>query len=80
MLMSDALKALVKTYMDATSISASALSVAAGHNDKFVSKVLRGEGVQSRKADELAAWLSDHWPDDVEWPTGLPRPIAEAIG
>ena len=32
----------------------------------------------ARKYDEIIQWFSDHWPADLEWPTGVLRPLSVA--
>ena len=48
-------------------------SYAAGHGD-FFGRLIAGRDIQSRKAARVAQWLSDHWPDGLEWPADIPRP------
>jgi hypothetical protein len=70
----EALKLVTETFMKATGISGRAISERAGLNDKFVAHVLQLRGLQTAKGDRLLAWLSENWPSDVEWPSGISRP------
>lgn len=39
----------------------------------FAERLVEGRVVVSsvRRAEQ---WLSDHWPDDLDWPADIPRP------
>lgn len=75
MLMSEALKTLAVAYTEATGKSLSWISAEAGQHEKFFSRVVKGHGVQLRKAEEALLWFSANWPDGVEWPREVSRPV-----
>ena len=37
-----------------------------------------GSTFTARKYDEVIGWFSERWPDDVDWPSDVPRPAVEA--
>jgi hypothetical protein len=78
MMLSDALKVLTTEYLAATGSSLSGLSLAAGQHEKFFFRVMDGEGVQLRKAEEALKWFSAHWPCELSWPAGIVRPQVES--
>ena len=44
----------------------------AGHVFKNLENGRRS--VTIRKYDEFLSWFSEHWPDDLDWPSDIPRP------
>ena len=47
--------------------------LAAG-DGKFFARLKAGRTCTLRVARVVVQYLSDHWPDDHEWPDGIPRP------
>ena len=46
---------------------------ASGSGD-FYARLRAGHDLTTRRAERVTQWLSDHWPDDLDWPTDIPRP------
>ena len=44
-----------------------------GDDGRFFKRVKEGR-VTIRRAERVCQWFSDHWPADLEWPAGIPRP------
>ena len=43
-------------------------------------QILCGADLRTRSFERAIAWFSDHWPEDLPWPPGVPRPgTAEPI-
>ena len=38
------------------------------------SRLRAGGTITIRRAERIAQWLSDRWPEDAEWPADIPRP------
>ena len=45
----------------------------AGSGDTFA-RLEDGHTITLRRAEQIAQKFSDHWPADLEWPAGIPRP------
>ena len=43
----------------------------------FFNRLAQGR-VTIRRAERALQWLSDHWPADLDWPSGIPRPDPSA--
>jgi hypothetical protein len=80
MLSVEALKALTITYQTATGISSDALSqkVLGGHN-KFFKRLLAGCGYLAPTGDHVMRWFSANWPEGVDWPAEIPRPVSRKL-
>jgi len=47
---------------------------ALGKGDFFKNLMKPNGDCRTRTASRLLQWFSDHWPADLEWPEGIPRP------
>lgn len=41
---------------------------------QFFKRLRDGKGCTVKTAVRTVQWFSDHWPSDLEWPAGIPRP------
>ena len=48
--------------------------LASGSGD-FYARLAAGHDLTTRRASRVVGYLSDHWPESVEWPAGIPRPL-----
>ena len=46
---------------------------ALGKGDFFKNLMKPNGDCRTRTASRLFQWFSDHWPEDLEWPEGIPR-------
>lgn len=46
----------------------------AANDGKFFLRIEEGGGCTLRTARKVLDWLSENWPDDLEWPRHIPRP------
>jgi hypothetical protein len=52
-----------------------AISMRALRKGDFFKNLMKPNGdCRTRTASRLFQWFSDHWPEDLEWPEGIPRP------
>jgi hypothetical protein len=68
------LMACASAYADARKVSLSTLGRLAAGDWRF----FREDGAKTftaRKYDEVMIWFSGHWPDGVDWPADVPRPV-----
>lgn len=63
-----------KTYAAAKNVSLATLARLAAGDWRFFSR-LDDERTTftARKYDEVIKWISENWPDDVEWPVEVAR-------
>ena len=54
----------------------STVSRLATGSGETIARLKRGRTITIRRAARAFQYLSDHWPDDQEWPTEIPRPMA----
>ena len=55
----------------------STVSRLATGSGETIARLRNGRTITMRRAARALQYLSDHWPDDQEWPTEIPRPEAE---
>ena len=41
---------------------------------RFFSRLRKGLGCSVTSYNKMMQWLSDNWPEDLEWPADIPRP------
>ncbi|MCT4576850.1 hypothetical protein [Donghicola sp.] len=51
---------------------------ALGKGDFFKNMIEKGYDCRTRTASKLMSWFSDNWPEELEWPSDIPRPGVEA--
>lgn len=57
----------------------STTSTYAANDGKFFAGLAAGKGCTVEKATRVMQWLSTHWPDDLDWPSDIPRPSRKSI-
>ena len=65
---------LMDTYAAANSLAVSSVGAYATGDARMYSRLARGKGITVRRAARIIRWFSDHWPADLAWPSGIPRP------
>ena len=60
-------------YATARGVSLSTVGLYAVGSGTVFSRLADGR-VTLRTVAAITAWLSDHWPDHLEWPPDVPRP------
>jgi hypothetical protein len=50
---------------------------ALGKGDFFKNMIEKGYDCRTRTASKLMSWFSDNWPEELEWPSDIPRPGVE---
>lgn len=51
-----------------------AISMRALGKGDFFKNLKQGGDCRTATAAKLVAWFDEHWPVDLEWPRGIPRP------
>ena len=65
---------LCEVYGARRGLSLSTVSTYAAAAGDFCARLKRGRDLTTRRAARVAQWFSDHWPEDLEWPSDIPRP------
>ncbi|TDP46036.1 hypothetical protein DES42_104117 [Zavarzinia compransoris] len=75
------LLALAEAYASARNLALSSVSLYAARNGALLPRLRAGaDGLTIRRRDAIVQWFSDHWPTDLDWPHGIPRPLKNAAG
>ncbi len=43
---------------------------------QFFDRLRKGAGCHAKTERKVMAWFSENWPEDLEWPSDIPRPVA----
>ena len=73
MMPSDVIK-LIDAAAEASGLSPHTIGRYASGNGNFYGRLKRGLDLTTRRAARVIQWLSDHWPEDLDWPSDIPRP------
>ncbi len=68
------LVALCGIFAESTGRSVSTVSRYATGSGETIARLTRGHAITTRRAERALRYLSDNWPDPVEWPADIPRP------
>tara|TARA_R110002110_G_scaffold283655_1_gene497804 strand:+ start:209 stop:460 length:252 start_codon:yes stop_codon:yes gene_type:complete len=69
---------LASEYGAHIGLSQATISTYAANDGKFFRRLSEGASCTLKTADKLARWFSTHWPEDLEWPSDIPRPDKNA--
>lgn len=70
------LVALCALFAESTGRSISTVSRYATGSGETIARLRRGHAITTRRAERAFRFLSDNWPDPVQWPVDIPRPAA----
>lgn len=70
------LVALCGLFAKSTGRSISTVSRYATGSGETIARLRRGHAITTRRAERAFRFLSDNWPEPVEWPADIPRPVA----
>ena len=68
------LVALCALFAESTGRSISTVSRYATGSGETIARLRRGHTITTRRAERAFRFLSENWPEAVEWPAGIPRP------
>ena len=71
---SEALLCLAGLYADHRDLTMSTVSNYMGGSGDTLARLERGCDITSRRLERFLTWFAAHWPDDLDWPDGIPRP------
>ena len=69
---------IARSYSRAVGVSLSTIGNRALNNGRFFNRLSRGNGCTVRNYNRACQYLSDHWPEDLDWPPDIPRPEPSA--
>ena len=72
--------ALCDLFAALTGRSVSTVSRQATGSGDTIARLRRGCAITTRRAERAFRFLSEHWPDPVEWPAHIPRPDPPPAG
>jgi hypothetical protein len=65
---------LAKSYAEKRGLKLSTVSTYATGDGRVFERLSAGRTCTVRRAEKIALWFSDHWPEDLAWPSDIPRP------
>ena len=65
---------LIRRYATGREISVSYASRLITGSGDTVDRIVRGTSLTARRAERIRQRASERWPEDLEWPRGIPRP------
>jgi hypothetical protein len=68
------LTALCDAYANHMSITHWRVSFLVRGDGSFFKRLKDGSTCTLKTFRKSIQWFSDHWPEDLEWPEGIPRP------
>lgn len=72
--MANSVVMLIELFARANSRSPRTIARYATGSGDMYDRLIAGCDMTTRRAQRALQWLSDHWPDDLEWPSDVPRP------
>ena len=70
---------LADIKLESSGMSRAAISRAALNDNTFLTRVDRGENFTIGNFDKVVRWLSENWPDGIDWPADIERPAPESV-
>lgn len=70
------IKDLAHAHAAHTGLKMSTLGAYAANDGKFFKHLDEGRECRRRTREKVANWFAQNWPEDLEWPSDIPRPIA----
>lgn len=69
----DPLLLLAERYAAHVQRSLAVVARRAGSHERLFTRMRAGAGCNTRTYGQVWAWFDRNWPEDLEWPAGLPR-------
>jgi hypothetical protein len=74
MLTAPDLATLAIQYAAAKQTTLAAIGTTLFNDHRFFKRLASGADCTTQSAAKASQWLAEHWPSDVPWPDGVPRP------
>lgn len=65
-------------YAAHQSLALSTVSVQVVNDGKFFASLAQGKTCTVRRAETVFGWFAHNWPEDLQWPSDIPRPSVAA--
>lgn len=62
-------------YCSAIGVADSTLGRIVAADGRFFDRLRDGKTFTAKKYDEVMGWFSQNWPNNVDWPQDVPRPL-----
>ena len=69
----DELLVLARTLAAHRGISLARLATIVANDGRFFTQIETGRSPTIRTYRKASGWFSEHWPEDLVWPDGVPR-------
>lgn len=76
----ESLKGAAQAYASHRDLKLSTIGAYAVNDGKFFYRLAKGGGCTLRTANRLLTFLAINWPEDLEWPSDIPRPQLQRQG
>ncbi len=74
------LEILAAQFTAATDLSKAAIGQRSINDNTFFTRLAKGEaGFNIRTYDRVVLWLSENWPEGIDWPDGVARPERSTV-
>lgn len=70
---------LVEVYARFNNLSEATVSNQATTHARLFSRLRAGHSCTLATYERVVSWFADNWPDDLEWPSGIDRPIPGGV-
>jgi len=64
---------LARAYSEETGLTLTGVGLRACGNNKVFTRLAAGHGANVLTMVRAAKWFGANWPEDAEWPEGVPR-------
>lgn len=69
---------VIDAYVAATGLADKTVSSRVFKDQKKIAALREGKDITVTRYQVSLQWLSDHWPDNAVWPSGVRRPAPKA--
>lgn len=74
----DGLLRIVEAYCSATGTAEATVSTRVFFDGKRIGDIRKGSDIGVRRLDMAFRWFAANWPEGVDWPADVERPVSEA--
>jgi hypothetical protein len=65
---------VARVYARAKNVSLATIGTYAVNHGHALHRLEEGKGITVGRLNRMMQWLSDHWPEQEPWPSGVNRP------
>lgn len=66
---------VIEGFCKAARVTESTLSSRMFNDGKRIGQIRAGADIGVRRLEAGLIWLADNWPEGVDWPADIPRPV-----